>query len=1719
MNVNDPKSDEKEKADLATLVKQRGILKGRLTKFNDYILTTKGQKEIASVKYKELELKMNKLQSLLNDFDALQDKIDILHSDSNEQVKERDTIENQFMHLISSCQEILDQRPATQGPTDNFSSCHSASGMNAIKLPTIKLPTFDGNYLNWLEFKDTFESVINNNEGIPPINKFHYLRSSLEGSASVVIKSIEFSAKNYTVAWDLLCQRYNNINILINNHLKALFNIEPLRMESFKALRFIVDNVSKHLRALETLGQPTDKWDTLIIFMISLKLDINSNGRWEEFKCNLGNLPSLNDFYSFLRGRADVLETTYSNKTAESRQKPTGQSKSLVLSNDKKSDKKSYKSCLVCNNEHFLHECPTFKGMCVEDRFNEVSKLKLCKNCLRSGHNAHQCKLKGLCFSCKRKHNTLIHKNDPSCEEPQQPTTSSLPVSLTLASSSGQVLLCTALVKIIVNSKTYTARVMCDSGSQSSFITEKSKQRLGLKTDDSSSINISGINNCGFKINKSCTIQIQSRVNSYNFKVKCLVVPRITGVLPNAIINKGCLKLPSNIELADPTFFFPAEVDILLGADVYYDLIGSNIIRLGSKKPVLQESKLGWLVGGPILNSQSNNKINCNFSQEIKDSLEKFWSIDDLPQTKTLSVEEQLCENHFANTFNRLPNGRFSVQMPLKESPEKALGDSYFIAKKCLESLERKFIKFPSLKTSYKECIEEYARLGHLTKIKPPEFGYYMPHHAVIREKSETTKIRVVFNASSKTYKGKSLNDIQMVGPVVQSDLISILLRFREHKYILTGDIEKMYRQVEIAHQQRHLQLILWREEKHHPIDVLQLNTVTFGTASGPFLSFRCLVQLAKECQDETIARVIQNDFYADDLNTGCNTVNGLKYIYENVKRVLESACFPLRKFRTNCPDLFDHEYNSHDAMEFCKESSVLGLKWSPSTDVLQFSTNLEASSVVTKRSVISTASKVFDPLGLVSPCIIVAKILLQTLWSSKLDWDDEVPEEFCKNWLSLTKEFAIMSLITIPRRALAENPNNVELHCFVDASQHAYAACIYLRSENTNVGITVKLLCSKARVAPIAPTTIPRLELCATLLGARLCSKVLQSLRSNVIRKYLWTDSTVVLGWLKTPTRDLKVFVCNRVNEIHELTNGFSFNHVPTDMNPADMASRGVSPKRLQSSTLWWDGPAFLSQDKPNWPQLTHSLSHTNLPEIKNTSHCHIATTNNVIQIERFSNLTKLKRVYGYVFRFINNCKKSNLKLTGPLQVDELNKSLLTLVKHSQRNSFNEEYNAIKNNKAVNRKSKLLSLNCFIDSEDLLRVGGRIKNSDFDFDKKHPLILDAKHHLTILLFRHEHERLFHAGPQHLLASIREKFWPIGGRCLARGTTKQCITCIRLRGHTLQPLMGHIPAQRSYSSFPFYSCGVDMAGPFMISSRKGKGNRISKCYLCLFICLASKAIHLELVSDMSAEAFILSLRRFVSRRGKPHSIFCDNGSNFKGANNEINRIIRSSRAQVTDFASNEGFRFIHSPAYSPHFGGIWEAGVKSAKYHLKRVAGNASLTFEELTTLFVQIEAILNSRPLTPLSSDPIDPSPLTPGHFLIGRPVSAVPSLPITAKRPNRYQLIEQLRQHFWDRWRREFVAELQQRTKWKTRQRELQVGDLVILKEDNLPPLQWRLARIVKLFPGTDGISRVADVLTPKGTIRRAINKMCIIPKVEDNEEPFNHNQEPEATKDETN
>ncbi|XP_047987210.1 uncharacterized protein LOC125227062 [Leguminivora glycinivorella] len=875
-----------------------------------------------------------------------------------------------------------------------------------------------------------------------------------------------------------------------------------------------------------------------------------------------------------------------------------------------------------------------------------------------------------------------------------------------------------------------------------------------------------------------------------------------------------------------------------------------------------------------------------------------------------------------------------------------------------------------------------------------------------------------------------------------------------------------MYRQVLVHESQRDLQLILWRDDESQPLRTLRLNTVTYGFASASFLSTRCIWQIGEECQDPLAKTIIQKDFYVDDLLTGHDDEEQLRFIQKSVSQSLAAGCFPLRKYRSNLPSILAAEVNNTEGnLMLSSSTDTLGLNWDPSVDILRFSIEMNPVETLTKRSILSSTFKIFDPLGLVSPCTIIPKLIIQSLWSLGLNWDDPAPQDIQTTWQKFADNIKSISELSIPRRVLIDNYVTVEMHVFCDASQKAYGSAVYLRSLDAEGRVLVRLLCAKSRVAPIKPVSIPRLELCGALLAAQLSVSVTGALRCQISRHVYWTDSSVVLSWLNTSSNKLKTFVANRVSEIGELTDVTAWRHVPTLENPADLLSRGVEPNRIASCSAWWQGPTFLQGSEESWPSLnsTPKQDPQELPELKVNT---VTITEPFIPFSNFSKLRRLQRAFAFVYRFINNCRDPNNKLSGPLQVSELNKSFDALVKFSQNESFGNDIKLLENKQTLNRRSNILSLDPFLDTQGILRVGGRLAGASvYTFDKRHPIILHANHHFTKLLFQQEHQLLFHAPPQLLLGAIKDRIWPIGGRNLARRTYHICFICRRFRGKTLTNKMGNLPAERVTPDYPFYTTGTDFAGPFLITDRKGRGCRITKAYLCIFICFRYKCIHLEAVSQLSKDAFTLCLQRFISRRGKPKQIFCDNGRNFVATAREINEFLKLNTDGIVDFAADKGIEFRFSPAYAPNFGGLWEAGVKSAKFHLNRVLGNAHLTFEELSSLFSQIEAILNSRPLCPLSSSPQDFAPLTPGHFLIGRPLTALPSpclLDSNTNRLDRFQRLEQIRQHFWKRWSSEYVPELQQRTKWKLRCRDLKPDDLVLLKEDLTPPLNWRLGRI---------------------------------------------------------
>ncbi|XP_071576233.1 uncharacterized protein [Temnothorax nylanderi] len=505
---------------------------------------------------------------------------------------------------------------------------------------------------------------------------------------------------------------------------------------------------------------------------------------------------------------------------------------------------------------------------------------------------------------------------------------------------------------------------------------------------------------------------------------------------------------------------------------------------------------------------------------------------------------------------------------------------------------------------------------------------------------------------------------------------------------------------------------------------------------------------------------------------------------------------------------------------------------------------------------------------------------------------------------------------------------------------------------------------------------------------------------------------------------KKLPVFVAHRIGEIQELTAVEDWNHVGTKSNPADLVSRGVNPQDLMGSQLWWNGPLWLQHDEITTHPLT-TLEDNEEPFGEENEDRVIAmplqTDTDVF--DKFSTLNKLIRVTATCIRFTRICRKEVQQgRSDPLSVDELEHARRCLIKMEQRAAFSKELEALERGESIPNKSITKYMSSILDDQGILRVGGRLQNSKLQHGAKHPVLLPYRSRFTELVIEHEHRRMLHAGANSTLAAVRLEYWPLKARGTVERLVRRCITCFKSRPRIPEQIMGNLPAHRVTASRPFENTGVDFCGPIYVREGRRRGRKNITAYVAVFVCMATKAVHLEVVSDLTTEAFLNAFKRFVGRRGKPSDVFSDNGTNFVGANRELEELRdlfnrEEEQKKVIDYTAAEKIKWHFIPPRAPHFGGLWEATVKSFKNHFYKVASDAAMTFEEASTLVIQIEAILNSRPLAAFSSDPNDLSYLTAGHFLIGSSLISYPEpslAHLTKNRLSRWQLLEQIRQHF---------------------------------------------------------------------------------------------------------
>ncbi|XP_055591260.1 uncharacterized protein LOC129743299 [Uranotaenia lowii] len=1611
-----------------------------------------------------------------------------------------------------------------------------------VRLPQIKIQTFDGNIDQWLSFRDLYLSLIHTKADLPEIEKFHYLKGCLAGEARALIDPLSLTRANYPVAWDILMTRYNDSKVLKRRQVGNLFKLPKVSKESASDLQTLLEGFERVVQTLDQLVKPEEYKDLLLSEMLCSRLDPITRRAWEEHSANQ-NQDKVIDLTQFLQTRVKILSSLPS-KPFENKQVVFQWTKKNVSRTSHAAAQMTVGSCIACPESHLLYTCPTFLKLSASARDKLLRQNSLCRNCFRRGHQASDCRSNQVCRKCRGKHHTLVCFRDDSAgnnyTRPSQPfasaansnpsasaTTSAVnsgSVSSNMARShSSTVLLATAVVLVEDDAgKVFQARALLDSGSECNFMTEGLCQLMKVSRKRSN-ISVLGIGHSNTTVKHQVSAVVRSRTSNFAQPMDFLLLPKVTADLPTTNVTISSWHFPQGVELADPAFFKSTSLDMVLGIQHFFAFFPSQTkIPLGEGLPMLIESVFGWLVTGSVESQASSSRIICNTASKVDldELLTRFWSCEEIGSPNNYSPEEQRCEAQFALTMYRSSTGRYTVTLPKDEKVLANIGESREMALRRLQSLERRLEKDPELRQHYQGFMEEYLELGHMRRANVgPEKRFYLPHHPVIKQASTTTKVRVVFDASAKSSSGISLNEALLVGPVIQDELRALILRSRMKQIMVVADIEKMFRQIGIHEADMPWQSILWRAGPKKEVETFELATVTYGTKPAPFLATRTLKQLATDEHHRfpAASRALEEDVYMDDVITGTDLEEDAIKLCGDLIKLTNSGGFRLRKFASNSTAALREVDPDDQALQQTEEINLdpdpavktLGLVWQPRTDYFRFNFTIEevpTDERLSKRKILSAIAMLFDPLGLVGAVTASAKIFMQRLWrlqddGERLGWDNPVPINVEQEWRNFYRQLPVLNDLKIQRCAIIPNAIQVELHLFSDASERAYGACAYIRSVDVEGKFLVCLLASKSKVAPLKCQSIPRLELCGALLAAELSSKVRAAIKLE-LDMHFWTDSTCVLQWLKAIPATWSTFVANRVAKIQTLTENYSWRHVPGLQNPADLISRGMDPEQIEGCNLWWKGPEWLGQN--HFPEQTRSLeSQLAEEEVRRSAHPATSCVTHFGEeyVGKFSSFTQIIRSTAYWMRLMRILRKSEPNPSSLLTVEELKEAEFVIIRRIQQESFPAEWNALTKNEAIHRSSPLRWFTPRISSDGLIRVGGRLDRSLESEDTKHPIVLPARHPFTTLLFEHYHIKLLHAGSQLLLSTVRLKYWPLGGRNVPRQVVHNCMKCFRSKPTPIEQFMGELPQARVTFARAFLRTGVDYFGPVFI--RPAPRKPAVKAYVAVFICLCTKAVHLELVSDLSTERFLQALRRFTGRRGHCSDIFSDNGTNFVGARNylrELIKLLRSKQHQeaVSKQCANDHIQWHFIPPAASHFGGLWEAAVRSAKKHLLKVLGQFAVSFEDMNTLLVQVENCLNSRTITALTDDPDNLEPLTPGHFLIGEPLQ----LPekdyseVSINRLNNIHGLQKRLQLFWDRWRVEYLTQLQGRFKRWRSPIEIKVGQLVIIKDDNVAPSRWKMGRVERVFPGADGVVRVVTLKTVTGSSTRPVEKLCLLP-----------------------
>ena len=1192
------------------------------------------------------------------------------------------------------------------------------------------------------------------------------------------------------------------------------------------------------------------------------------------------------------------------------------------------------------------------------------------------------------------------------------------------------------------------------------------------------------------------------------------------------------------------------DIGLLVGHNCPQALLPREVVSGEDGQPFAQRTDLGWSIVGysnpcfdngdsiglsnRIVVKQVTPSSGQSLANEVRyicqSQIKELVTPPDVLKLLESDFNERSVEDHHISQddlrflqimedgIRQKDDSHYEMPLPFREDKPQ-LPDNKRCAIHRLKCLEKRLKRDEQYYKDYVAFMTETISRGDAERVPIDELNnqpvWYIPHHGVYHPQ-KPTKIRVVFDCSAR-FQDMSLNDYLLTGPELTNALVGVLCRFRMAPIAVMCDIERMFHQFHVkAEDQDYLRFLWWDEGnlEAQPA-VYRMRVHLFGAASSPGCANFGLKHIAAQGQDrfsEASMKFIERNFYVDDGLTSVSTVDEAIQLVREARQLCCTGKLRLHKFISNSQQVMasipkeECAVGANNLDMDLGETHIeraLGVQWCVTSDHFQFRVIVKEQPL-SRRGILSTVASIYDPLGFIAPFVLMGKKVLQQMCRERVGWDDPLPDDLRPQWESWLLELPHLADIRIPRCHVPHTFGKVqryELHHFADASVTGYGECTYLRVTSASGEVHCSLVMGKARVTPTKITTIPRLELTAAVVAVRTSDLLKKELEIKDLEEYFWTDSRVVLGYINNEARRFHVFVANRIQRIKQSTNPRQWNHVSSEDNPADHASRGLMAKELIASN-WFTGPTFMWQNKIQSRDTKVGEVSIDDPELWKAQVFKTQAKEESLlidRIQRFSDWGRAVKAIARLKRFAKEIKGLQPKTCKATSLEERKEAELTIIRMVQESAFPEEIQSLQQNEEVSTKNKtnrLHKLNPFLDEHGVLRVGGRLEHAALHPDVKHPVILPRKSHVSVLLIKHYHEKIQHQGRGMTLNELRSNgVWIVGGSSAVSSYIYKCTKCRKFRRSVEVQRMANLPPERLEATPPFVYCGMDCFGPFYVK----EGRKEMKRYGLLLTCMCSRAIHIEMLDDLSTDAFINALRAFIAIRGPVRQLRSDQGTNFVGARHELTEALKDMNQECV---KELGCEFVMNTPAASHMGGVWERQIRTIRSVLTSILDQSSrrLDSSSLRTYLYEVMAIVNSRPLTTEHlNDPSGPQPLTPNHILTMKSSVIFPPPGKFVKEDlylrKRWRRVQYLTNEFWSRWKREYLLNLQQRQKWHKKCRNAKIEDVVIVKDDTAPRNQWKLARVIDVYPGADGHVRKVKLLIGDSTLdskgKRTIRK----------------------------